>query len=288
MSASGVAPSEHWTDEAKLYLCAIGDMFSGRVVGHSISDRMKARLAVNGLNNVVFRRRDAADCVVHSDRGSRFRSRKLAQTLNRRHLIESMGIAGAAGDNAAMESFIALLQKNVLDRYEGPGTRWTSRFEQRSGSRRGARQRRPRGRHGFRDDADQAGTKRSCGHRRRHGDRRRRREGDRGGVQRLHLRSRRRWHQRLGRRRRWQLHQHRGRREHDRARQEQDCCRRPAQRRLDHHHLLTARARRDATRVATDIGRPPDPRRPHGRPHCDERRRSLLPASMIGSDQHDQ
>lgn len=268
MIASRGAPSEHWTDEGKLYLCGIEDVFSGRIVGHSISDRMKARLAVNGLNNAVSRRRDAADCVVYSNRGSRFRSRKLAQTLNRRHLIESMGIAGAAGDNAAMESFIALLQKNVLDRYEGPGTRRTARFEQRSGPRRGARQRRPRGRHGFRDDADQAGTGRSCGHWRRHGDRRR-------------------WHQRLGRRRRWQLHQHRGRREHDRARQEQLCCRGPAQRRLDHHHLLTARARRVATRVATGIGRPPDPRRPRGRPHCDERRRSLLPAAMIGPDQHD-
>ena len=97
MSASGGAPSEHWTDEGKLYLCAIEDMFSGRIVGHSISDWMKVRLAVNGLNNSVFRRRDAADCVVHSDRGSRLRSRKLAQTLNRHQLIGPMGIIGAAG-----------------------------------------------------------------------------------------------------------------------------------------------------------------------------------------------
>ncbi|MEE1618110.1 hypothetical protein V1258_06755 [Brachybacterium sp. J153] len=47
MIAAGGAPSEHWTDEGKLYLCAIKDVFSGRIVGYSISDRMKARLAVN-------------------------------------------------------------------------------------------------------------------------------------------------------------------------------------------------------------------------------------------------
>src|SRR5699024_2666869 len=39
--------TEHRTDEGKLYLCAIKDVFSGRIVGYSISDRMKARLAVN-------------------------------------------------------------------------------------------------------------------------------------------------------------------------------------------------------------------------------------------------
>ena len=62
--------TEHWTDEGKLYLCAIKDVFSGRIVGYSISDRMKARLAVKALDNAISRRRDAAGCIVHSDRGS--------------------------------------------------------------------------------------------------------------------------------------------------------------------------------------------------------------------------
>lgn len=118
--------TEHWTDEGKLYLCAIKDVFSGRIVGCSISDRMKARLAVNALDNAVSRRRDAAGCIVHSDRGSQFRSRKFVHALNRHHLIGSMGQVGAAGDNAAMESFFALLQKNVLDR-----KRWRTREELR-------------------------------------------------------------------------------------------------------------------------------------------------------------
>ena len=118
--------TEHWTDEGKLYLCAIKDVFSGRIVGYSISDRMKARLAVNALDNAVFRRRDTAGCIVHSDRGSQFRSRKFVHALNRHHLIGSMGKVGAAGDNAAMESFFALLLKNVLDR-----KRWRTREELR-------------------------------------------------------------------------------------------------------------------------------------------------------------
>ncbi|WP_434589840.1 IS3 family transposase [Brevibacterium sp. 1718] len=114
--------TEHWTDEGKLYLCAIKDVFSGRIVGYSISDRMKARLAVNALDNAISRRRDAVGCIVRSDRGSQFRSRKFVHALNRHHLIGSMGKVGAAGDNAAMESFFALLQKNVLDR-----KRWRTR-----------------------------------------------------------------------------------------------------------------------------------------------------------------
>lgn len=118
--------TEHPTGEGKLYLCAIKDVFSGRIVGYSISDRMKARLAVNALDNAVIRRRDVAGCIVHSDRGSQFRARSFVHALTRHHLIGSMGKVGAAGDNAAMESFFALLQKNVLDR-----KRWRTREELR-------------------------------------------------------------------------------------------------------------------------------------------------------------
>ncbi len=123
---AGGAPSEHWTDEGTLYLCAIKDAFSGRIVGYSMSDRMTARLAVNALANAATRRGDVAGCIVHSDRGSQFRSRKFVHALNQHHLIGSMGQVGAAGDNAAMESFFSLLQKNVLDR-----RRWRTREELR-------------------------------------------------------------------------------------------------------------------------------------------------------------
>lgn len=108
--------TEHKTAEGKLYLCAIKDVDSGRIVGYSIDSRMQSRLAVTALENAAQMRGDVAGCVVHSDRGSQFRSRKFLRALARHRMVGSMGRVAAAGDNAAMESFFALLQKNVLDR----------------------------------------------------------------------------------------------------------------------------------------------------------------------------
>lgn len=118
--------TEHRTSEGKLYLCAIKDVFSNRIVGYSIDSRMKSRLATAALSSAVARRGDVAGCILHSDRGSQFRSRKFVQALHHHGMVGSMGRVGAAGDNAAMESFFSLLQKNVLDR-----RRWNTREELR-------------------------------------------------------------------------------------------------------------------------------------------------------------
>jgi transposase InsO family protein len=122
--------TEHRTSEGKLYLCTVKDVFSNRIVGYSIDLRMKSRLAVAALDNAVARRHSegaAVDgCVLHSDRGSQFRTRKFVHALNSHHMVGSMGRVGAAGDNAAMESFFSLLQKNVLDRRS-----WKTREELR-------------------------------------------------------------------------------------------------------------------------------------------------------------
>ena len=80
---------------------------------------MKSRLVVNAINNAATLRGDVAGCVVHSDRGSQLRSRKAIRRVARHHMVGSMGRVGAVGDNAAMESFFALLQKNVLNRRVG-------------------------------------------------------------------------------------------------------------------------------------------------------------------------
>ncbi len=120
--------TEHWTDEGKLYCCAIKDLFSNRIVGYSIDSRMKARLVVAAIEMAVARRGgDVAGCILHSDRGSQFRSRKVHRVLARHGMVGSMGQVGSAGDNAAMESFFALLQKNVLDRRR----RWATRNDLR-------------------------------------------------------------------------------------------------------------------------------------------------------------
>lgn len=107
--------TEHWTNEGKLYCCASKDAHSNRIVGYSIDDRMTSKLAIDALRNAVARRRDVAGCILHADRGSQFRSRAMARELRRHDMVGSMGRVGAAGDNAAMESFWSLLQTNVLN-----------------------------------------------------------------------------------------------------------------------------------------------------------------------------
>jgi putative transposase len=114
--------TEHPTVEGKLYCCAIKDVFSNRIVGYSTGSRMTADLAVAALRSAIARRQPKGTVVVHSDRGGQFRARKYRAVLTAAGLTGSMGRVAAAGDNAAMESFFALLQKNVLDR-----RRWMTR-----------------------------------------------------------------------------------------------------------------------------------------------------------------
>ncbi len=102
------------------------DVYSNRIVGYSIDSGMKSRLAVAALNSAVDRRGDVAGCILHTDRGFQFRSRKHVLELHRHGMVGSMGRVGACGDNAAMESFFSLVQKNVLDRRA-----WATRDELR-------------------------------------------------------------------------------------------------------------------------------------------------------------
>lgn len=117
--------TEHPTIEGKLYVCSIKDVFANRIVGYAFGERMTAKLAVTALRSAIVRRRPVGTVVVHSDRGGQFRSRAFRATLKANGLTGSMGRVAAAGDNAAMESFHALLQKNVLDRRR----RWRTRNE---------------------------------------------------------------------------------------------------------------------------------------------------------------
>jgi len=118
--------TEHPTLEGKLYCCAIKDVFSNRIVGYALDERMTAQLATSALRAAIARRQPSGTVVVHSDRGSQFRSRAFRAVLTTAGLTGSMGRVAAAGDNAAMESFFSLLQKNVLNR-----RRWRTRDELR-------------------------------------------------------------------------------------------------------------------------------------------------------------
>ena len=74
---------------------------------------MKSSLAAAAIRNAIALR-GPENTICHSDRGSQFRSRKVVRLLKESGLQGSMGRVGSAGDNASMESFYSLLQKNVL------------------------------------------------------------------------------------------------------------------------------------------------------------------------------
>ena len=77
---------------------------------------MTSNLADTSLCTAIARRRPAGTVIVHSDRGGHFRSLRYPRTLRAHGLTASMGRVAAAGDNAAMEPFFALLQKSALNR----------------------------------------------------------------------------------------------------------------------------------------------------------------------------
>ena len=105
--------TEHRTDEGKIYLCAIKDVYSNKIVGYSIDSRMKASLAVAAARNAIGQR-TIEGTILHSDRGSQFRSNAFVRVLKNNGITGSMGRVGACGDNAAMESFFASLKKELV------------------------------------------------------------------------------------------------------------------------------------------------------------------------------
>ena len=107
--------TEHPTMTGKLYLASLKDMFSNRIVGYALSSRPTADLACASLHHALARRSPTEAVIVHSDRGGPFRSRSFQRMLSMNGLRGSMGRVASAADNAAMESFHSLLQKNVLD-----------------------------------------------------------------------------------------------------------------------------------------------------------------------------
>jgi transposase InsO family protein len=96
--------SEHKTAEGKIYLCAVKDVFSNRIVGYSIDSRMKSRLAVSAIENAVAMRGEVAGCVVHSDRGSQGGFNWSSQHL----ILEVFDGSSSAGSGSGGASEVAV------------------------------------------------------------------------------------------------------------------------------------------------------------------------------------
>jgi putative transposase len=117
--------TEHPTREGKVYLAAVLDVYSRRIVGWSIADHLRSELVVDALEMARWRRRPVPGrTVLHSDRGSQYTSWSFGCRLRAAGLLGSMGRVGSAYDNAMMESFFATLQRELLDR-----RRWQTRKE---------------------------------------------------------------------------------------------------------------------------------------------------------------
>jgi transposase InsO family protein len=106
-------PNERWvsdityiaTKEGWLYLAVIMDLYSRKIIGWSMSDRMKDELVLEALRMALFQRKIHANLLLHSDRGSQYASDAVQQVLKQNGIQCSMSRKGNCWDNAAMESF---------------------------------------------------------------------------------------------------------------------------------------------------------------------------------------
>ena len=99
------------------------DLFSRRVVGWAVSDRIKKDLAIRALEMAVQLRKSPKDCIFHSDRGSQSCSFEFQKKLLANGLVPSMSGKGNCYDNAAVETFFKSLNAEVLWRQTWPTRR---------------------------------------------------------------------------------------------------------------------------------------------------------------------
>lgn len=100
-----------WTQEGWLYLAIVIDLFSRKVVGWSMSSRMKASLVCDALRMAIWLRRPEPGLIVHSDRGSQYASKAYRKLLKAHGFIGSMSRLGNCWDNAVAESFFGSLKQ---------------------------------------------------------------------------------------------------------------------------------------------------------------------------------
>jgi len=119
------APNQKWaadvtyirTGEGWLYLAAVIDLFSRKVVGWSMSEHLHAQLVCDALSMALRHRRPQAGVLHHSDRGVQYACDDYQQLLHAHEVLCSMSGAGNCYDNAVMESFWATLKTELVYRH---------------------------------------------------------------------------------------------------------------------------------------------------------------------------
>jgi putative transposase len=110
----GVDISYVWTAEGWLYLAIVLDLFSRRIVGWAMSDRMKKGLAIEALQRAVAQRRPRPGLVHHSDRGSQYCSADYQALVRRHGFIASMSGRGNCYDNAMVETVFKTIKSELI------------------------------------------------------------------------------------------------------------------------------------------------------------------------------
>lgn len=109
-----------WTLEGWLYVACVLDLFSRKVVGLSMADRMKDDLVIAALEQALMHRNPLPGLLHHSDKGCQYTSHNFQKKLAQHNIIASMSGTGNCYDNAAMESFFHTLKTEhvYFERYQ--------------------------------------------------------------------------------------------------------------------------------------------------------------------------
>lgn len=102
------------TDEGWLYLATVIDLFSRRIIGYKMSNRMTRDLVISALQKALKLRGNPGGVIFHSDRGSQYASHQYKAMLADNHIRGSMSKKGDCWDNAVAESFFATLKKEYV------------------------------------------------------------------------------------------------------------------------------------------------------------------------------
>jgi transposase InsO family protein len=113
-----------WTQEGWIYLSAVLDLYSRRVIGWSLAEHMREELPMNALLMALSRRKPGAAVLHHSDRGSQYSSKNYRDFLKHYGFNESMSRKGNCWDNAVMERFFGSLKSERTD-----GVKYATRKE---------------------------------------------------------------------------------------------------------------------------------------------------------------
>lgn len=103
-----------WTQEGWLYLAVIIDLYSRRVVGWAVSNRMKKDLAIRALEMAINLRQPPKGCVHHTDRGSQYCSHDYQKLLRQHGFQVSMSGKGNCYDNAVVETFFKTVKAELI------------------------------------------------------------------------------------------------------------------------------------------------------------------------------